>query len=140
MISKIPTVTPDMFNYHRITRHNIQKCNKKRPRQVASQYSTGWRPVVAAYQWWPFAFCTRNYPFDATQIRPFCKRKQKKHLQKRLSKFSAKEANNRQFYQPTLIPTPLQFRGMTIFEIHIIKYRNKHVQIAALIFFYHENL
>ena len=35
---------------------------------------TGWRPVVAAYQWWPFAFCTRNYAFVATQIWPFCKR------------------------------------------------------------------
>ena len=26
---------------------------------------TGWRPVVAAYQWWPFAFCTRSYAFVA---------------------------------------------------------------------------
>ena len=48
------------------------------------QYSTGWRPVVAAYQWWPFAFCTRNYAFVATQIWPVCKRKQKKHLQRKI--------------------------------------------------------
>ena len=34
---------------------------------------TGWRPVVAAYQWWPFAFCTRNYAFVAPQIPPFYK-------------------------------------------------------------------
>ena len=41
---------------------------------------TGLRPVVAAYQLWPFA---------AIQIWPVYKRKQKKHLQKRLTKFSA---------------------------------------------------
>ena len=35
--------------------------------------------MVAVYQWWPFAFCTRNYAFVAPQM--FCKRKQKKHLQ-----------------------------------------------------------
>ena len=26
---------------------------------------TGRRPVLAAYQWWPFAFCTCNYAFTA---------------------------------------------------------------------------
>ena len=52
-------------------------CNMFNPR-------TGWRPVVAAYQWWPFAFCTRNYAFVATQIWPVCKRKQKKHLQRKI--------------------------------------------------------
>ena len=95
--------------------------------------ATGWRPVVAAYQWWPFAFCTRNYAFLAT-------RKQKEHYKEKLIKISAYEAKDKQFYQPTLIPTPLQFRVMTIFQTHIIKYRNKHVQIAVLIFFCHEKL
>ena len=46
--------------------------------------STGWRPVVAAYKWWPFAFCTRNYAFVATQIWPVYQRKQKKHLQRKI--------------------------------------------------------
>ena len=48
------------------------------------QNLTGWRPVVAAYQWWPFAFCTRNYVFVATQIWPADKRKQNKHLQRKI--------------------------------------------------------
>ena len=69
-----------------------------------------------------------------------CIRKQKKHLQKRLIKLSAKEATGKQFYQPTLMPTPLHFRGMTIFQTYIIKYRNKHAQIAVLIFSYLEQL
>ena len=38
---------------------------------------TGWRPVVAAYQWWPFSLGTGNYVFVASQIRQVCKRKQK---------------------------------------------------------------
>ena len=55
---------------------------------------TGWRPVVAAYQWWPFAFCTSNYVFVASQIRQFSKSKQKESLQKRLVKFSVWEAKS----------------------------------------------
>ena len=35
---------------------------------------------------------------------------------------------------------PLKFRGMAIFQTHIIQYRNKYVQIALLIFFHHEKL
>ena len=38
---------------------------------------TGWRPVVAAYQWWPFAFCTGNYVFVVSQNGQLCKKKQK---------------------------------------------------------------
>ena len=33
--------------------------------------------LLAGDQWWPFAFCTRNYEFVATQIWPVYKRKQK---------------------------------------------------------------
>ena len=42
-----------------------------------AQATTGWRPVVAAYQWWPFAFHTGNNVFVASQNRQLCKRKQK---------------------------------------------------------------
>ena len=44
--------------------------------------------MVAAYQWWPFAFCTGNYVFVASQNRHICKRKQKEYSCKRLVKFS----------------------------------------------------
>ena len=68
----------------------------KRYRPETSNVSndTGWRPVVVAYQWWPFAFCTDNYVFVASQIRQFCKRKQKEPLQKRQVKFSVWEAKS----------------------------------------------
>ena len=56
--------------------------------------TTGWRPVVAAYQWWPFALCTGNYVFVASEIRRFCKRKQKESSQKRPVKFSVLEAKS----------------------------------------------
>ena len=46
------------------------------------QEHTGWRPVVAAYQWWPFVFCTGNYVFIASQNRQLCKRKQKNQYKK----------------------------------------------------------
>ena len=59
------------------------------------------------------------------QIRPFCKRKQKLHLQKILIKFSAWEAKGKQFYEPTLMSTFLHFRGMAAFQTHIIKHRYK---------------
>ena len=81
-----------------------------------------------------------NYAFVAPQIRPFCKKKKEEHPQKRLIKFSAWEAKTKQFYQPTLMPTLLNFRGMTAFQTHTFKYRNKHVQIAMLIFSCHEKL
>ena len=82
---------------------------------------TGLRPVVAAYQWWLFAFCTRNYAFVAPQIRPFVKIKTKETpTKKRLIKFSAWEAKGKQFYQPTLMPAFLHFWGMTTFQTHII--------------------
>ena len=48
----------------------ITSCHKNR-------MTTGWRPVVAAYQWWPFAFCKGNYVFVASQNLQLCKRKQK---------------------------------------------------------------
>ena len=108
------------------------------PDMTIAVYCTGWRPVVAVYQWWPFASCTRNYACVAPQIRLFCKRKQMKHPQIRLIKFSALEAKSKQFYQPILMPTSLYFRGMKTVHTHIIKYRNKHVQIAVYIFPYHE--
>ena len=96
-------------------------------------------------RWWPrtsggrlrFA---RNYAFVVTQLRPFCKRKQKKHLQKKIDHIFCLGSKDKQFYQLTLIPAPLQFRGITIFQTQIIKYRNKHEQIAVLLFFYHKNL
>ena len=47
--------------------------------------------------------------------------------QKRLIKFSALEAKDKQFYQLTLMPTSLHFRVMTTVQTHIVKYRNKHV-------------
>ena len=98
---------------------------------------TGWRPVVAAYQWWPFAFCTGKYVFVASQIRQFCKRKQKESLQKRLVKFPVWEAKSKQFSQATHMPTPRHFSGTTAHQTTIIKYRNKQVQIAILMSTYH---
>ena len=53
---------------------------------------TGWRPVVAAYQWWPFAVCTGNYVFVASQNWQHCKSKQKESQLKRLVKFSVCKA------------------------------------------------
>ena len=45
--------------------------------------------------------------------------------------FSAWEAKDKQLYPPTctLMPTSLYFRGMTTFQTHKIKCRNKHVRI-----------
>ena len=96
--------------------------------------------MVAAFQWCPFESCTRNYAYVAPQIRPFCKRKRKKHPQKRLIKFSVWGLKGKQFYQPTLVPISLHFRGMTTLQTNIIIYRNKHLEIAVLIFPYHEKL
>ena len=44
---------------------------------------TGCRSVVAAYQWWSFAFCTGNYVFVASPIRQFYKRRQKESPHKK---------------------------------------------------------
>ena len=55
-------------------------------------YCTGWRPVVAAYQWRPFAHCMDNYVFVAPQNRQLWKRKQKESPSKRLVKFSVCKA------------------------------------------------
>ena len=101
-------------------------------------YTTGWRPVVAAYQWWPFSLGTGNDVFVVSQIRQFCKRKLKEFPQKRLVKFSIWEAKNKQFPQGTHMPTSRHFRGTAAHQTYIIKYRNKHVQIAALMFYCQE--
>ena len=99
---------------------------------------TGWRPVVAAYQSWPFAFCTGKYVFIAKQNRQLRKRKQKESPLKRLVKFSVCKAKSRQLPQPTHMPTSRHFLGTTAHQTYIIKCRNKHVQSAALMFTYHE--
>ena len=54
-----------------------------------------------------------------------------KHPQKRLIEFSAWKSKDKQFYQPTFMQTSLHFRGMTTIQTRMIKYRNKHVQIAV---------
>ena len=59
---------------------------------------------------------------------------------KRLIKFSAREVKGKKFYQHTLMATSLHFRRMTTFQTHIIKYRNKCIQIAVVIYPYHEKL
>ena len=69
---------------------------------------------------------------------PFVKENKRNAL--KMIKFSAREAKDKQFYKPTLMPIYLHFRGITTFQTHKIKYRNKHVQIAVYIFLYHENL
>ena len=61
---------------------------------------TGWRPVVTAYQWWPFAFCTCNYAFVESQIRPFCKKKQTPT--KKIDQIFCLGGKSKQFYQPTI--------------------------------------
>ena len=50
------------------------KAHGKQHKLKRNKNATGWRPVVAAYQWWPFAFCTGNYVFVASQNRQLCKR------------------------------------------------------------------
>ena len=94
---------------------------------------TGWRPVVAAYQWRPFAFCAGNHVFDSSQTRQICKRKQKEFPQQRLVKFFACKAKGKEFPEPHLMLTSLHSMATT-FHAHIIKYRNKRVQIAVLMF------
>ena len=54
-----------------------------------------------------------------------------KRPQKRLIEFSAWKSKDKQFYQPTFMQTSLHFRGMTTIQTRMIKYRNKHVQIAV---------
>ena len=88
---------------------------------------TGWRPVVAAYQWWPFSFCTGNYVFVASQIRQFCEGKQKESPQKRLVKFFVWEAKSKHFPQATHMQTSRHFRGTTVHQT--FKYRNKHYKL-----------
>ena len=88
--------------------------------------SGGRIPVVAV------CVCTGNYVFVASHIRQFCKREQKESPQKRLVKFPILEAKSKQFFQATHMPTPRHFWGTTAHQIYIIKYRNKHVQIAIL--------
>ena len=90
---------------------------------------TGWRPVVVGYKWWPFAFCTGNYVFVASQIRQFRKRKQKESPQNRLVKFPVWEAKDKQFSQATHMPTPRHFWGATAHQTYIIKYRNKRYKL-----------
>ena len=108
-------------------------------------YQTG-KTVLAGDQWWPrtsggrLRFAHAITHLSRRRLGLFMKENKRSTYKERLTKFSAWEANDKQFYQPTPIPTPLQFRGMTIFQTQIIRYRNKPVQIAVLIFFYHEKL
>ena len=102
--------------------------------------------ILAGDQWWPrtsggrLRFAHAISHLLRHRFGLFIKGNNRDTYKERLTKFSALEAKDKQFYRPTLIPTPLQSRGMTIFQTQIIKYRNKHVQIAVLIFFYHEKL
>ena len=97
-------------------------------------------PVLAGDQWWPRTRGGRLRLVHAIthvlhhNFGHFVKGNKRNAHKNRLIKFSAWEAEGKQFYQPIHMPTSLHFRGMTIFQRHIIKYRNKHVQIAILIF------
>ena len=68
-------------------------------------------------------------------------------LSERSINFSSLEAKGKQFYQPKLMSTTLHFLvcvgggGDNLSNKHsLIKYRDKNVQIAVLIFPYHERL
>ena len=115
-------------------------------RSASYQYACTLEMLLAGDQWWPRTSGGRlRFAHAITHLLRhrfglFMKGNKRNTYKERLTKLSAWEANDKQFYQPTVIPTPLQFRGMTIFQTQMINCRNKHVQIAVLIFFYYEKL
>ena len=78
----------------------------------------------------PFAFCTGNYVFVASQNRQLCKRKLRKlHKKDWLNSLSVWQNVDSWNPQATHMPT---FLGTRAHQTYIIKCRNKHVQSAVL--------
>ena len=95
--------------------------------------------LLAGDQWWPRTSGGRLRFEHAVmhllrhRFGHFVEKKTKKNKgsQKRLIQFSAWKSEDTQFYQPTFMQTSLHFRGMITIQTHIIKYINKHIQIAV---------